>query len=42
MVPDDKVSWTAAWPDYEKKIRINYTAPVVLKQPVWADPLNPE
>lgn len=34
-VPDDKVAWTVSWPDYKPA---DYTAPSVLKGPVWADP----
>ncbi|KAI6656860.1 Translation factor GUF1, mitochondrial [Oopsacas minuta] len=34
-VPDDKVSWKVEWSDYKP---IQYTAPPVLKGPVWADP----
>ena len=34
-VPDDKVSWSVEWPEYQP---VDYTAPVVLKGPVWADP----
>ena len=34
-VPDDKVSWSADWPEYHP---VDYTAPVVLRGPVWADP----
>ncbi|KAG9264228.1 ADP-ribose pyrophosphatase, mitochondrial [Astyanax mexicanus] len=34
-VPDDKVSWATDWPEYRP---VNYTAPSVLKNPVWADP----
>ncbi|KAI4891695.1 hypothetical protein NFI96_033338 [Prochilodus magdalenae] len=34
-VPDDKVSWATEWPEYSP---VNYTAPSVLKKPVWADP----
>lgn len=34
-VPDDKVDWETDWPQYSP---VNYTAPVVLKKPVWADP----
>ena len=34
-VPDDKVSWSVDWPEYHP---VDYTAPVVLKGPVWADP----
>ena len=34
-VPDDKVSWSVDWPEYQP---VDYTAPVVLKGPVWADP----
>lgn len=34
-VPDDKVQWSVDWPEYQP---VDYTAPVVLKGPVWADP----
>ena len=34
-VPEDKVSWHVEWPDY---IPVEYTAPIVLSMPVWADP----
>ncbi|XP_076851782.1 ADP-ribose pyrophosphatase, mitochondrial [Brachyhypopomus gauderio] len=34
-VPEDKVSWATSWPEYSP---VDYTAPAVLKQPVWADP----
>ncbi|KAK7167570.1 hypothetical protein R3I94_001839 [Phoxinus phoxinus] len=34
-VPDDKVDWKTDWPQYYP---VNYTAPTVLKKPVWADP----
>jgi ADP-ribose pyrophosphatase len=34
-VPDDKVPWSVPWEDYQP---VDYTAPVVLKGPVWADP----
>ncbi|XP_052804145.1 transient receptor potential cation channel subfamily M member-like 2 isoform X2 [Mya arenaria] len=34
-VPDDKVSWDTAYPEYSPNI---YTAPVVLSRPQWADP----
>ena len=34
-VPEDKVSWQVEWPEYNP---IDYTAPVVLSMPVWADP----
>lgn len=34
-VPDDKVSWAVSWPDYKP---VDYTAPSVLRGPVWADP----
>ncbi|RXN12859.1 ADP-ribose mitochondrial-like protein [Labeo rohita] len=34
-VPDDKVDWDTDWPQYSP---VNYTAPTVLKKPVWADP----
>ena len=34
-VPDEKVPWTVEWPEYKP---VDYTAPVVLKGPVWADP----
>ncbi|KAJ7389832.1 Transient receptor putative cation channel sub M member 2 [Desmophyllum pertusum] len=34
-VPDDKVPWEVEFPDYSP---VDYTAPVVLKKPPWADP----
>lgn len=34
-VPDDKVDWNQSWPQYDP---VSYTAPSVLKKPVWADP----
>lgn len=34
-VPDDKVSWSVLWKEYEP---VDYTASVVLNMPVWADP----
>ena len=34
-VPEDKSPWSAEWPDYQP---VDYTAPVVEKGPVWADP----
>lgn len=34
-VPADKISWKVEWPDYAP---VDYTAPVVLSMPVWADP----
>ena len=34
-VPDDKVQWSVDWPEYHP---VDYTAPSVLKGPVWADP----
>ncbi|XP_043929139.1 ADP-ribose pyrophosphatase, mitochondrial-like [Protopterus annectens] len=34
-VPQDKISWSVPWPDY---IPVDYTAPSILKGPVWADP----
>ncbi|XP_043942210.1 ADP-ribose pyrophosphatase, mitochondrial isoform X2 [Protopterus annectens] len=34
-VPEDKISWSVPWPDYSP---VEYTAPSVLKGPVWADP----
>ena len=34
-VPDDKVSWKVDWTEYKP---LQYTAPPVLKGPVWADP----
>ncbi|KAK9977562.1 hypothetical protein ABG768_019369 [Culter alburnus] len=34
-VPDDKVDWETDWPQYKP---VHYTAPTVLKKPVWADP----
>nr|XP_033802259.1 ADP-ribose pyrophosphatase, mitochondrial isoform X2 [Geotrypetes seraphini]XP_033802260.1 ADP-ribose pyrophosphatase, mitochondrial isoform X2 [Geotrypetes seraphini] len=35
VVPDDKVYWSVLWPEYKP---VEYTAPSVLAQPVWADP----
>ena len=34
-VPDDKVSWSVEWPEYAP---VDYTAPSILRGPVWADP----
>jgi hypothetical protein len=34
VVPDDKVPWSVPFPEYTP---IDYTAPVVLSKPVWAD-----
>ena len=34
-VPDDKVFWNVSWSEYSP---VDYTAPPVLKNPVWADP----
>jgi ADP-ribose pyrophosphatase len=34
-VPDDKVDWAAAFPEYKP---VKYTAEKVLQKPVWADP----
>ena len=34
-VPDDSVSWHVAYPGYSP---VDYTAPSVEAQPVWADP----
>lgn len=34
-VPDDKVPWSVTWGEYSP---VDYTAEVVLKGPVWADP----
>lgn len=34
-VPDDRVAWEVEWEDYSP---VDYTAPPVLKAPVWADP----
>eukprot|EP00731_Ephydatia_muelleri_P023488 Em0015g1071a len=34
-VPDEKVPWSVAWAEYSP---VDYTAEVVLKGPVWADP----
>lgn len=34
-VPEDKISWDVAWPEYDP---VDYTAPIVLSMPVWADP----
>ena len=33
-VPEDKVSWKVEWPEYNP---VDYTAPVVLNRPIWAD-----
>lgn len=35
LVPDDTVKWSVEWGQYTPT---QYTAPVVLKGPVWADP----
>ncbi len=37
-VPDEKVPWNVNWPDYKPT---EYTAPVVLKNPPWADDPDP-
>ncbi|XP_056144189.1 ADP-ribose pyrophosphatase, mitochondrial isoform X2 [Lampris incognitus] len=34
-VPDDKVDWSRDWPEYTA---VDYTSPVVMKRPIWADP----
>uniref|UniRef100_UPI003AAF8267 ADP-ribose pyrophosphatase, mitochondrial isoform X1 n=1 Tax=Centroberyx gerrardi TaxID=166262 RepID=UPI003AAF8267 len=34
-VPDDKVDWSRAWPQYSP---VNHTDPAVTKRPQWADP----
>ncbi|XP_069042396.1 ADP-ribose pyrophosphatase, mitochondrial isoform X2 [Lepisosteus oculatus] len=34
-VPDQRVPWDREWPQYSPP---TYTAPTVLRQPVWADP----
>lgn len=34
-VSDDKLSWSPEWAEYKP---VDYTAPSVLKGPVWADP----
>ena len=34
-VPEDKISWQVEWSEYSP---VDYTAPVVLSMPVWADP----
>ncbi|XP_061189697.1 ADP-ribose pyrophosphatase, mitochondrial-like [Saccostrea echinata] len=34
-VPDEKVPWTVSFPDYKP---VDYTAPSILKRPVYADP----
>eukprot|EP00163_Fabomonas_tropica_P007048 TRINITY_DN1667_c0_g1_i5.p1 TRINITY_DN1667_c0_g1~~TRINITY_DN1667_c0_g1_i5.p1 ORF type:complete len:303 (-),score=52.27 TRINITY_DN1667_c0_g1_i5:348-1256(-) len=36
-VPDDKVAWSVAWPEYAP---VDYTAPAVAAGPVWADPAD--
>ena len=33
-VPEDKVSWSVDWPEYQP---VDHTNPHVLKGPVWAD-----
>lgn len=33
-VPDDKVMWNVAWPDYDP---VTYTDKIVLDNPKWAD-----
>uniref|UniRef100_A0A803J889 ADP-ribose pyrophosphatase, mitochondrial n=1 Tax=Xenopus tropicalis TaxID=8364 RepID=A0A803J889_XENTR len=35
-VPPEKISWAADWPEYDP---VDYTAPYVLTNPPWADPL---
>jgi len=34
LIPDDRVSWDAAFPDYSP---LHYTADVVASKPAWAD-----
>jgi ADP-ribose pyrophosphatase len=34
-VPEEKIPWQVDWPEYSP---VDYTAPVVLDLPVWADP----
>ncbi|KAG8431211.1 hypothetical protein GDO86_019237 [Hymenochirus boettgeri] len=34
-VPPEKVTWAVDWPEYDP---VDYTAPLVLSKPVWADP----
>ena len=36
VVPDEKVSWSEQFKDYKP---VEYTSEVVLKGPVWADPI---
>jgi len=38
-VPDDKICWSYTYPSYKP---VEFTAPSVLKQPVWADHPNPK
>ena len=38
LVPADKCKWTIDYPEYKP---IEYTAPIVLSNPSWADPSNP-
>ncbi|CAF1272667.1 unnamed protein product [Rotaria sp. Silwood1] len=38
-VRDEQVSWNVDWPDYEPK---QYTSPIVLNNPPWADDPDPK
>jgi hypothetical protein len=38
-IPADKVSWDASFNEYSP---VNYTSPIVLSNPSWADPVNPK
>jgi hypothetical protein len=40
IIPDDKVDWSVKWDDY-KHLVLAYTSPIVLQNPVWADPKLP-
>ncbi len=38
-IPADKVSWDVNYPDYTP---VNYTSPIVLSNPSWADLVDPK
>ena len=37
-MPEDKINWNVSWPEYTAEVCKNYTAPIVVSKPVWADP----
>lgn len=39
VVPNEMVSWSVDFRDYKP---IKYTSPIVLENPAWADPNEPE